>query len=115
MDPTVPTKLGALQEPMEWMEDIREKLPVVPHRPLADPAEKVGVQIWVAMMLARKVAESVGSQVVGSPGLRGVLIYNLHGVLACSKSLALGKALLDPRKPISLQCHFCHPSEFLSL
>jgi hypothetical protein len=53
----VPTKLGALQEPMEWMEDIREKLPEVPQRPLADPAEKVGVQIWVAMMLARKVAE----------------------------------------------------------
>lgn len=55
MDPTVPTKLGALQEPTEWMEDIREKL--VPQRPLADPAEKVGVQIWVAMMLARRVAE----------------------------------------------------------
>lgn len=56
MGPTVPTKLGALQEPMEWMEDIREKLLVVPQRPLADPAEKVGVQIWVAMTLAKKVA-----------------------------------------------------------
>lgn len=57
MGPTVPTKLGALQEPIEWMEDIREKLPVVPQRPLADPAEKVGVQIWVAMMLVRRVTE----------------------------------------------------------
>lgn len=56
MDPTVPAKLGALQEPMDWKEDILEKLPVVPQRPLADPVEKVGVQIWVVMMLTRKVA-----------------------------------------------------------
>lgn len=41
---------------MEWTEDIREKLPEVPQRPLADPVEKVGVQIWVAMTLAKKAA-----------------------------------------------------------
>jgi hypothetical protein len=38
------------------MEDTREKPPAVLQRPLTDPVEKVGVQIWVAMMLVRKVA-----------------------------------------------------------
>lgn len=44
-DPTVPASLGTLQEPPERKEDIREKPPAEPQRPLTEPEEKVEVQI----------------------------------------------------------------------
>lgn len=80
-DPTAPARLGTLQEPRERTEVTRERLPAVPQRPLTDPEEKTGEQIWVAMMLAEeghRIARSSGSRL--SRPLWGVYIHSPRGV-----------------------------------